>query len=630
MTGWTDRVALGRAIAMVSAPNVARDATTGRDEFGRMPFLSVTMSVGLVITALANTASRNSQAAAPIIFWLGLVAMVTPVLVRLLGSSATRTERMSLVVMLGAALYLVKVFHDPLSVTFADEFSQWRATADVMERDRLFEFNPLLPITGTYPGLPSTAAALTDAAGIEVFLAGFIVIGAARLLFIGSIFRFLEILTGSHRVAGLGVFVYMCNPNFLFYGAEFSYESLALALAAFVLFLAARYAARQADSRPALVLVAVLVTIATSATHHLTSFGLAGFLLLWSLAALALRMRHRESPHPGVLGPIALGIAVGWSVFVAPRVISYLGPVLGNGLAELLRLLAGAGTPRTLFTFAGNQAAPVWEQIASFGAVALILLALPFALLRVARDHSRSAAILACAVVALAYPATLALRLTTAGAETANRSSEFLFLGIGAIFALAAAESWRPRLGRVGIPVLAGAGVVLFLGGVIVGFAPWARLPGPYLVAADTRSVEPLGITTALWTLEHLGPGNRLVADRTNRLLSGTYGYQRPVTGFGDQQDTKTLILSPRLGPVEQEVAFESNLRYVIIDRRLSTSLPYQGIYVERGELRDVGQRRVPLEAPRLAKFDGMAGIDRIFDNGSIQIYDIRVWAGVD
>jgi len=91
--------------------------------------------------------------------------------------------------------------------------------------------------------------------------------------------------------------------------------------------------------------------------------------------------------------------------------------------------------------------------------------------------------------------------------------------------------------------------------------------------------------------------------------------------------DTKALILSPQLGPVEREVAFESDLEYVVIDRRLSTSLPYNGVYVERGELRLLANRVVPLAEARLAKFDGVEPIDRIFDNGSIQIYDVQEWA---
>jgi hypothetical protein len=167
---------------------------------------------------------------------------------------------------------------------------------------------------------------------------------------------------------------------------------------------------------------------------------------------------------------------------------------------------------------------------------------------------------------------------------------------------------------------------VVFIGGVIIGWARWARMPGPYLVGADTRSVEPESIEVARWSLEVLGPGNRTVSDRTNRSLLGTYGLQRPVTGYGDLVDTKSLILSPRLGPAEQEVALEGNVRYVYIDRRLSTALPLSGIYIERGELTAVGIWRVPLAADRLAKFDGLPSISRMFDSGDIQIYDIESW----
>ena len=41
-----------------------------------------------------------------------------------------------------------------------------------------------------------------------------------------------------------------------------------------------------------------------------------------------------------------------------------------------------------------------------------------------------------------------------------------------------------------------GALVVLAVGGSVLSIPSWARLPGPYLVAADPRSVEPIGIET--------------------------------------------------------------------------------------------------------------------------------------
>ena len=68
-------------------------------------------------------------------------------------------------------------------------------------------------------------------------------------------------------------------------------------------------------------------------------------------------------------------------------------------------------------------------------------------------------------------------------------------------------------------------------------------------------------------------------------------------------------------------------MRYLVVDRRLSTSLPAVGIYFERGETVR-GARTRPIEPTLLAKFDRAAGVDRLFDSGDIQIYDVGRLSG--
>ena len=72
--------------------------------------------------------------------------------------------------------------------------------------------------------------------------------------------------------------------------------------------------------------------------------------------------------------------------------------------------------------------------------------------------------------------------------------------------------------------------MVVIAGGIVTGNPLVARLPGPYHVAAEQRSIEPEGIAAANWALVELGPDNRIVADRTNAKLMGGLGLQYPVT----------------------------------------------------------------------------------------------------
>jgi hypothetical protein len=161
------------------------------------------------------------------------------------------------------------------------------------------------------------------------------------------------------------------------------------------------------------------------------------------------------------------------------------------------------------------------------------------------------------------------------------------------------------------------------LGGVALAFPSWARLPGPYLVAADARSIEPQGIKAAEWTLEHLGRDNRFMVDRTNRVLLGTMGAQHPVTASFDRIRVRVVFFSNRLGEEEIKVLADGAIDYVLIDRRLSGSLPVVGVYYEKGEI-SAGRHTAPMDAAALGKFDGASLVSRLFDSGDIQIYDVR------
>jgi hypothetical protein len=237
---------------------------------------------------------------------------------------------------------------------------------------------------------------------------------------------------------------------------------------------------------------------------------------------------------------------------------------------------------------------------------------------------------IALALAACAFPLTLLARLTRVGAEVSSRTPEFLYLGIGIIVALALGSlTYR---GRRGIFQTAAAVVmlsVLVIGGVLVGLPPWARLPGPYLVSADGRSVETEGIAAAEWARDVLGPGNVFVADRVNRILMSTYGQQNLVTTYETRLPVRALYLSPDVGPRVREIVTKGGIQYLVVDRRLSTAPPVVGHYFDRGEkVRRGDAGDLPLDPQLLAKFDHDPSISRIFDSGNIQLYDVTGLAG--
>jgi hypothetical protein len=521
-------------------------------------------------------------------------------------------------------------------------------------------------------------------AGLDTWDAGVLVVGAARVVAVLALFLLIERLSGSSRVAGVGTLIYLANPSSLFFDAQYSYESLALPLALLAIWMAVRRETRPLGrlvprteaASVGLTLLILLVIAAVIVTHHITSMALAGFLVAW--ATVSLLMRWRRWPGAADVTGLALVAVIGtiaWTLYVASVTVRYLAPAIGGAMGQVVELLAGAESGRELFRGASGFSAPLWEQSLGYLSVLVALGLLPFGLWVLWRRHRASSAALTMGLVALAYPASLVARLTDRGAELSARSAEFVFLGVGFVGALAlgaALEAFAERRTRTPVGLMRGAAprpvapgvpdpqggwllappaqppaplrtprygglvvtgavaalVVLAVGGAVLAIPAWARLPGPYLVAADPRSIEPQGIAAAVWTAEHLGPANTFLSDRTNRILLAAYGRQQPISAAGDRVDVKRAYFDPELTPADIAILARVPVRYAIADMRLPTSLPYVGVYVERGEVISRGRWTSPMDRAALTKWDRTPGSDRVYDSGPIRIFDIRGLTG--
>jgi hypothetical protein len=212
------------------APAVAnRAGSWSASEAGRwgwLPELTLLSSFGLLLIAATNLGAYMAAPWAPAAFWAGLMLVVIPVVMRLAMREVTRAERLALVVLLVMAMYLAKVIHSPLAFTFADELVHAYNLEAILGSGRLFAENAILPVSPLYPGLVTATAALASLSGLSPFVAALVVIGVARFVLALSIFLLFERLTGSPRVAGLGAAMFAGQPTFLFWSAQFSYESL--------------------------------------------------------------------------------------------------------------------------------------------------------------------------------------------------------------------------------------------------------------------------------------------------------------------------------------------------------------------------------------------------------------------
>lgn len=613
-------------VATDAEPAVEAPAVEGVDTL-RLALLGLTIAVGLLIVAVADDAARDGRGGAYGLFWLGLLAIFVPALVHAF-RSRSRRETVIALVLAGVGLYLVKVLHSPTEFTFHDEFSTFRTTVDIDRFGEPFHRNPLIPVHPFYPALELVTSAVANVTGLSIFTSGLLVIGVLRVALMVGLFLVFE-AASSTRVAAVATILYATNPNFLFFDSQWAYESFALPLAIVAIAMVAGARADEQRSRArmrrsAWFTLPIVLTITIA--HPLTSLALVLFLGAWAAIDTWMARRDKRPPRVDLRILVAAGggFLVVWVALVAQKTGGYLGPVLQSAGSSLVDLVLGHSGPKRIFEGAGVPKTPIAEQLLGFAAVGLALAAVAAGVRLVWRRFEPLKATLALA--GAVYPLTLPLRLTEDGTEISNRASEFVFIGIAFLAALALIDGHRRLKGRrakLGVPLALAAAAVLFTGGVVIGWARYSRLPGDYLVIGDTRSVEPIGVEAARWSRAELGPGNRVVADRANGLLWGSIGRQEPQGGEILGRNVPRTITAPVVDADVKYALVKDDLRFLVVDRRLSTALPAVGVYFERDEP-GAYAHTTPPALRALLKYDSVCPVGRTLDSGAVKVYDTR------
>jgi Family of unknown function (DUF6541) len=526
-----------------------------------------------------------------------------------------------LAVAVAALLSVPKLLRAPVYFSFYDELAHWRAVQQLLEGHALLGENPLNKAVAFYPGLHAVTAAVAAATGWSVFTAGNVVTVGAHCLSGAAVYLLAEQPLGRPRTALLAALVFMANPAFLYFDAQFAYETLALPLACVTVLLAVRLPGTAGRTRSALAGAAGATILAVVVTHHATSYMLAGILVL-AAAAAALRRPGRERaagwPYPVALAGLAAAGALAWTLSVARYTLSYLGPYVASNLASVPSFVRHDESARPLFA---GSTLPRYEILGSYLSVLALtgLFAGGLWLLWRDRQERREPAWLVLVPLGALFFASLplvALRVDQVG----KRLWEFAFVGLAPVCALALAALARRarRTGRAGVVAAACLLVVLYVGGVAARSGQHIRFPGPYAPSADPRAMTPDVVAAADWLRRTQGPGNRVMGDRTAPSTMGAYGEQFPVTWHYYGYRTWDVLMPQRLGPGVFAELDRSRTGWVAVDRRAATAPPLTGYYFDEAEPGAFTQR--PLAPAALDKFDA-APFERRYDNGHVVLY---------
>src|SRR6266576_3606436 len=132
---------------------VSAGPTTSKLDRLSFPLVALIASLGVFLCALTNALSRATLEPNSILYWIGLLVISVPIFLRLTLKGPSYRERLGLVLLLGLALYLVKVTRDSIFFTFPDEFVHAFNAENIGRYHHLYHFNPAITSTPHYPVL---------------------------------------------------------------------------------------------------------------------------------------------------------------------------------------------------------------------------------------------------------------------------------------------------------------------------------------------------------------------------------------------------------------------------------------------------------------------------------------------
>lgn len=584
-----------------------------------LPVIALCAAIGLFLCSLTNALSRAALEPPLLLYWLGVLIIALPIFFRLSSTKPSYRERLVLLLLLGLALYGVKVVRDSIFFTFSDEFVHAFNAEKIEQHNHLYYFNPSIPTTPYYPGLEGATSALMMLTGMSSFGAGIILIGAARLTFMAALFFLFARLSGSARGAGLGVAIYTGTSNFLFWGAQYSYESLSLPLMVVVLMAFVERDASPPGARSPWLLPILLGIAAIAITHHLTSYAL---VVIFVALAVLYRVMKVDRPNPWPIAVAATVAAVGWLLIAAQSTVGYLFPVLEGAIEAIFDTALGESSPRGLFEKSGSAvetvaSTPLAARAVALLAIAVLGVATLVGLRQVWRRERRQPLVLLFCAAAIGFFSVLMMRFAPAAWETGNRAAGFLFLGLAFVALYGAAELLRtgPNLLRRRLALSGALGLVL-VGGAISGW-PWdIQLARPLQATAHGREIDAESLALAEWAGERLAGGRFAAPESDARLLLEPGG----LVAYGGQgPDIEDIVDEPELAEWQLPLLKRHHLPYLVADRRLSSEDTLRGFYFEV-----TGQYGEALRPKGVVHKFARVPVGRAWHSGRLSLFHLR------
>jgi hypothetical protein len=621
-----------------AAPPAAPDAPDGSRS--RLGSVLAIVGLGLAMVGTGDALGRTGHQTPVVpLFLAGLTLIFAACAWRLTGAAATRNERIWVSVVLGLALQASYMLRSPLIFDNFDELAHGATLVRLLDSRTLFQDNPILPVSPYYPGIELVTIATRWLTGLPLLLDQMAVLVLARIVLVLCVFLIVERACRSWRAGGVGVLVYAANPEFYSLGAQYGYQTLALTFAVAAVYLLVASVDGTAPKRGRLFALALVALAGMVVSHHVTAWLTVGFLVVWAAAlrflsgprgasagvasaSAGVARRKQQTRIVGLAALAGVVLAGAWTAYLGHILTGYIDPIVQAGAKSAEEMVSQLHGNRQLFQNSAGGGSPLWEEALILASAVFFCLVILISLISVIWGKSVRGGRLRYlpAAVAAGYPLAMLTNLSSDAKDVGSRTTTFIFFGVAVVIgAWMARRLLKPRW-LIERMATIGIAVICFLGSTLYGGGPLPILVnGPYIVGAPERSLGAPSLALANWVSTHLPEGSHVAVDRDNSGLLNDFGQVDPVSPLNGSDSPAPLFFDPQLTASDVALIRQDDIRYIVTDDRLTEALPLFGAYIAPGET----GRPTRLTMAELEKFNSVPGVYRIYDNGTIQVYDL-------
>jgi hypothetical protein len=613
-------------------------------------FIGSFLIVSSALLALAQNESGRGDATLHFyVFWAGFACAVIPIGVLLVSRRVSSLQRGALVISLACWSLLPKWIRTGAQPLYADEFQHLRLLRTLANTGHATIPESVLQVGGTFPGLELLTNGLSTVSGLSLWWSAIIVASLAHVLLLVGVYVLILEISGSARAGAFGALIYLFNPSFLYFDAQYAYETLALPLAVWSIVFAHRAITTRPvagdvtpRSRRVAAFAAMFNISALLATHHVTSVITAGLLLLYAVI-VSVRQFVNQKAECGESLAMAWLLALFASALTFTRFFqlrhilrAYLSPVL-NVSAELHQLghLFGVGSGPANRAVFGGSSIPFFEQASAYVMIPVLLAGLVLSLWILRGRWGRINSLMYVgAALGVLYFVSLPFDTALSLSQAVHRSWADSFIGLAVVLGFVSDDvlsgdlrlKWRrsSQISRV-IPhrlvvvAVAASLAIVAIGGVTSSTAVSYRFAAPVRPGVDALFIGTQTNDVGSWLHEHAAPGSKIFTDQ---FVSQVVFEQPKLTIATKVARLWDLTFYKKFSyRVVQRFLIEK-VNYVIVDQRMASMRPHEGYWYFSGEPLANSNKLIP--AKNIFRFHCLNWLSAEFVTKDYTIYQVK------